>query len=606
MMFDLIHRIKSRFLYKMFFLFTAIVFVIFTAVALIITNLVSSVLLERDNRYNQFVLVNINNHMQQRFDNIHQLVMLTNSQELQQNDLVSRFLQNPAESSGDYVGNYNGFTRYIYSLFSFDSDISGIEVYKNVDARIFKFTRNQTGISVADPSRNKDVIDLSKLSTQNIVVSPATYDNEIQRYAYVLSTNLKTLTVYNNVAVLSFRMDTTGLAKLIDGYYQKAYGEIYVVTEDNHILFSSSGNYYGQSFPIPRDKLSLGKAMLDGKQMTVNSYSKNEARLAVIQLIPKGLGNESIFTINTIVVVALFLSVFIAAIFSFSISRLFSKRIMLVTDYFARVQAGDLSGRIPLDKSGDEITLISRSFNRMCENLQKYIENEYILELNKKEFEVRLKNTEIKTLQAQINPHFMYNTLEMIRMRANKDGSRSAGEMILVLSKLLRNSIKETILVTIDEEIKTARLFIKLYEMKYDNLSVEFDVDKTLYRYAIIRNTIQPVLENSIVHGYRDNGIFRINVSVKMNVNDTDIIITISDNGNGIARDELQNIASSLEKSHDGMPSHAHIGLANVNDRLRLFFGDSGRIMVSSISGEGTVVAIRFPAKTTEEMEGHV
>jgi two-component system sensor histidine kinase YesM len=346
--------------------------------------------------------------------------------------------------------------------------------------------------------------------------------------------------------------------------------------------------------------------MLDGKQMVVNSYSKNEGGLVMIQLMPKGLGNESIFTINMIVVIALFLSVLCATIFSFSISRIFSKRIMLVTDYYARVQAGDLSGRIPVGNNKDEITTISYSFNKMCENLQKYIENEYILQLNKRNFEVKLKTTEIKTLQAQINPHFMYNTLEMIRMRANKDGARSAGDMILVLSKLLRNSIKENIIITIDEEIKTAKLFIKLYEMKYENLSVEFDVDKALYRFAIIRNTIQPVLENSVVHGYQNNGVYNIIVSAKMDTNDTDIIVTITDNGKGIAPDELQHVAESLKERPGIELNNTRIGLSNVNDRLRLIFGNSSRVTVSSILNVGTTVEIKLPAKTTEELKDHV
>jgi len=605
-MFEFLRHFKSRFLNKMFFLFTVIIFVIFSVVALIITNLVSSVLTNKDNHYNQFVRVNLNNYMQQRFDNIHQLVMLTNSQELQQNDPVLKFLQNTAELSGDYVSDYNGFKRYIYSLFSFDRDICGIEVYKNADAQIFNFTRNKTGINHADPSVNKEIIDLSKLQTQNIIVSPALYNSEIQGYSYTLSTNLKILNIFKNVAVLTFIMDTAGITRLIDSYYQTAYGEIYVVTKDNNVLFSSSGDYYGQLFPISKEKLIVKNTVLNGKKMIVNSYSKNEVGLVIIQLIPKGLGNESIFTINTIVIIALFLSIFITIIFSFTISSLFSKRIMLVTDYYARVQAGDLSGRIPIDKSEDEITMISRSFNKMCENLQKYIENEYILELNKKDFEVRLKNTEIKTLQAQINPHFMYNTLEMIRMRANMDGARSAGDMILVLSKLLRNSIKENILITIDEEIQTAKLFIKLYEMKYDNISVEFNVDKILYRFAIIRNTIQPILENSIVHGYRNNVIYRIAVTAEMDKNDTDIIITVTDNGKGLTPDELNRISRLLEESPDIELNYTNVGLSNVNDRLRLIFGNSSRIIVSSVLNEGTIVEIRLPAKTIEELEDHV
>jgi two-component system, sensor histidine kinase YesM len=608
-MLELLRRIRSRFLNKMLLLFTAVSFVIFLSVTLIITNLVSTVLAERDDRYNQLVLVNLNDYMQQRLDNIHKLVMLINSQELQPNDPVFRFLQNTPQTSDDYISDFNNFKRFVNSLFSFDRYICGISVYKKIDSQILSITRAKTGIYVADPLQNRDVIDLSNSQTQSILIGPAAFNSEIRRYSYVLSTNLKTLNVYNNVAVLCFDMDTDGISKLISSYYQKPYGEICVVTRDNEVIFSSSGKYYGVAFPIQHDQLQIKDKVLDGKRIYVHEYSLNEAGLSMVQLIPQGLGNESVFYINSTVIVGLLLSVLFTSFFTFSIGRIFSKRILRLTEYYARVQAGDLSGRIPIDRSEDEITMISRGFNKMCENLEKYIENEYVLELNHKDYEMKLKNTEIISLQSQINPHFMYNSLEMIRMKANKDGARAAGDMILVLSKLLRNSIKENILITIGEEIDIAKLFVRLYSLKYENLKAEFDFDQTLLGFAIIRNTIQPLLENAIVHGYRSDGTFQIIVSATLTPDSEGLLITIADNGKGIPQDELQKISRELLDSQDAniaSINNARVGLSNVNNRLRLIFGDNSGINLRSAIHEGTIVDIRLPAKTVKELEGDV
>jgi len=592
---------QSKILRKALLLFAVILFVIFASASFITTRLIGTVLNERDYRYSQFILVNINDYIQKRFDSVHQLIKLTNMQGLQPNSPIFNYLKD-----GGDIAAFTDFKRYISSLFSFDTDISSIEVYRISDGQIYFFDNNKTTIRSAIPASDQFIMDLASNPTQAILVRPASLSGE-KGYLYTLSSNLKDTITFRNVGVFTFQMNSSGITRLIDSYYPTMYGDFYILTKTGEVIYSSSGAYYGEPFPLTADALRQQHVALDRQKMRVYTYSNNEAGLVVVQLIPSTYANESIGTVGMVVYIALALAVVTTIVFFIAAGRIFSRRIVSVTQCFAKVQSGNLSERIPIGHSRDEITVISESFNQMCDHLQEYIEREYIYELDKKAAEVRLKDTEIKSLQAQINPHFLYNCLEMIRMKAYVDGARDAGDMIMVLSKLMRSSIKDALLVTVDEEIMTAKLFVRLYQMKYSNLEARFDVDPSVLRFAMIRNTIQPVLENSVVHGYKNDGPFEVTISAITGSCPDTIVLQISDNGSGIEPERLSELRESLECS-DVDAQGSHIGLLNVHDRVKLIFGDQGRLTIDSVWGMGTTVGITFPKRTIEQYEdlGHV
>ncbi|OPZ84310.1 MAG: putative sensor-like histidine kinase [Firmicutes bacterium ADurb.Bin419] len=261
------------------------------------------------------------------------------------------------------------------------------------------------------------------------------------------------------------------------------------------------------------------------------------------------------------------------------------------------INSGNLSGRIAVKNKYDEISEIANSFNNMCDNLNEYIEKVYISD-------IRQKQAQLKALQAQINPHFLYNTLESIRMRALVNGSKDVAEMIYLLSSLFRNSVKERPIVNICEEIKYCKMYLELFNMRFmDNINVTFDVKEDVLNFGIMKHSIQPIIENYIIHGIDTQRSDNL-LTIRIFKHDSDIYTYVIDNGNGIEEEKLKKIMQSLESPN--LTNNSGLGLSNVNERIRLLFGNRYGIDIFSEYGKGTVVLLRIAAKAREELEDHV
>jgi two-component system sensor histidine kinase YesM len=206
----------------------------------------------------------------------------------------------------------------------------------------------------------------------------------------------------------------------------------------------------------------------------------------------------------------------------------------------------------------------------------------------------------ITALQSQINPHFLYNSLEAIRMKAVSEGNEQVGEMIWILSTLFRNSIKEDTIILIRNEIKYSKTYLELFKIRYEGkLSVNMVVDQNLMNYGIIKHIIQPVIENYIIHGFdarRDDNL----VTIRCYSEDSAIVIEVSDNGKGIRSEDLQILRDDL-RSFD-INQISSIGLRNVNERIKLIYGTEFGVCIDSEEGAGTHVTLRIPKKTKEEL----
>ena len=155
-----------------------------------------------------------------------------------------------------------------------------------------------------------------------------------------------------------------------------------------------------------------------------------------------------------------------------------------------QVRIGNLDTIIKTEAYGDELNTIASDFNEMCIDLSEYIQQVYIYEISK-------KNAEIEALQAQINPHFIYNTLEAIRMSATSQGNESVSQMILLLAKLFRNIVKEENMVTIETEINNSTLYLDLFQIRYNNkFSYDIQVPQHIRSLGIPKHILQPIIEN--------------------------------------------------------------------------------------------------------------
>ena len=204
--------------------------------------------------------------------------------------------------------------------------------------------------------------------------------------------------------------------------------------------------------------------------------------------------------------------------------------------------------------------------------------------------EVNLRKTELRALQAQINPHFLYNTLDSIQWMCEQDNSKEAVEMVGALAKLFRISISHgNEFITIRDELRHAESYLIIQSYRYKNqFTYSFDVDESLLEYMCNKITIQPFIENAIYHGL-DRMVDEGEIRICVHGDGKDIVITVSDNGLGMTKEQCETILKKDRSDSKG------IGVKNVNDRLKIYFGDEYGISIDSELDVGTTVTIRIP-----------
>ena len=230
-----------------------------------------------------------------------------------------------------------------------------------------------------------------------------------------------------------------------------------------------------------------------------------------------------------------------------------------------------------------EVQELSESFGHMVVKVQ------HLMETVRRE-EINLRKTELKALQAQINPHFLYNTLDSIAWMCEQGRNDEAVQMVNALAQLFRISISRGHeLIPIRSELRHAESYLKIQKHRYKNqFSYRFDVDESCLDFLCNKITLQPIIENAIYHGI--NGLVdEGEIVITLRADGSDVVFTVADNGVGMEEEQIQAILRKERSDHTG------IGIKNVNDRLKIYFGEGYGITIDSEPDVGTTVTIRMP-----------
>ncbi|MDO4272207.1 MAG: histidine kinase [Eubacteriales bacterium] len=239
--------------------------------------------------------------------------------------------------------------------------------------------------------------------------------------------------------------------------------------------------------------------------------------------------------------------------------------------------------RLYIDQE-DEIGKLYQSFNEMNARIESFIEKNN--EMNEKE-----KEYQIQALNAQINPHFIYNTLDTLHWMALDIPAPEICKLINSFSEILRYSIsKKESIVTLKEELTCIRNYINIYDERYEMDFARFEVDEAVFSYKTFKMLLQPIVENCIVHGFSQN-MEQARINVIARVEGDEAVIRICDNGVGISSER---IAYILSKDSD------RVGLSNINQRLKLLYGENYGLKIISEKGQGTEVVLRFPKESLD------
>ena len=301
--------------------------------------------------------------------------------------------------------------------------------------------------------------------------------------------------------------------------------------------------------------------------------------------------NEQVTNVIVTIIVALASIIVASVLVNILVTDSITKPIRTLCDKTAMVAKGDFTARTTCNNH-DELSILSDSFNDMAFKLEQQVKSIKLEQEN-------LRHMESKLLQAQINPHFLYNTLDTIIWLIEGDKNREAIDMVVSLSEFFRTVVsKGKDFITIREEEIHIKSYLQIQQSRYkDILDYEIDIPEELYGYQILKLTMQPLIENSLYHGIK---MLRAKgkITVTGEMKDQIICFHVIDNGIGLDEQELDALRKEIEMP--GNKQSSGFGLANVNKRIKLNYGNMYGLDIQSKKGEGTDITIRIPARQAE------
>ncbi len=341
----------------------------------------------------------------------------------------------------------------------------------------------------------------------------------------------------------------------------------------------------------PAASVSFEEVTLRGRQYFISAQKLNKIPLSSAVIAPKSVLfkdlNDTLKTYLIIMASTVFLALFTAIIISRAITRPIDRMIY----HIDQISEGNLK-ELPPMKMYQEFDVWADSFNQMLKQLDTYYNDSFQKQL-------LLKSSEIRALQSQMNPHFLFNVLNTIAWKAQMSGDEEIYQMIISLGELLKmNTLsKETDFITLRQEIEYIKFYVYLQQMRFeDKISCTFQVPESLLPAQVPTFCIQPLVENAIVHGLEPkNGKGKLIVQVFCSDED---FMEISIIDNGIGFEKIPDVRK-IKPSEDD--SHTHVGLRNLDKRLELLFGADARLQIDSVPEKYTAISFKIPIRKKED-----
>lgn len=431
-----------------------------------------------------------------------------------------------------------------------------------------------------------------KDSGQDIFLYP--YYDEKKRYATGSGTSrtisiIRTMDNFggDNIEKL-LKIDINYNIMLMDVLNEKIDADIYVKNQD-YILFSNkSGDNgmkeYAMIDSIVEREITMSKTFITGKQEWEIIVLADEEAFWTVILEYKGL------------VLLILLNIFIPSILIYFVGRSISKRLLIVTSHMDKVKKEHFE-EVEALAGEDEIGELIRSYNLMVRKIRNLIEVVFKGKAEKQALELSSKQAELKAIQSQVNPHFLFNTLETIRMRSLIKGEGETADIIGELAIIFRNSMSwGSDFIKIKDEISFIDRYIKIQRYRFgDKIKFHSYIMEGCGEYLVPKLAISTFVENACIHGIEttvNDGI----ISLMITKNSESLFIEISDNGKGIEENNLEELKEMLSKANTKMLNEAKsTGILNAFLRLRMYFDGNIHFDIDSAPHKGTDISIWIP-----------
>ena len=297
---------------------------------------------------------------------------------------------------------------------------------------------------------------------------------------------------------------------------------------------------------------------------------------------PVGLAGEAMRPIGVMAGVTILICIFAAVLAYFITSGMVSSRIERLTHFMQEVQEGSMDMQMESDDR-DEIGMLYRGFGSMMKRIRTLINEVYLSKITQKE-------AELKALQAQINPHFLYNTLSLINWKALAAGEEDISRMTLALSTFYRTALNRgRNVLQVETELSNTRAYLEIQSMLHDgDFDYEIEAQTEILQCESLNLILQPLVENAIHHGIEEKTDGRGKITVRGWKEDNCVWFMVEDNGVGMEQEVADKILTMESKGY---------GVRSVDERIRLCYGEKYAMKVESVVGKGTKMTIHFPAR---------
>lgn len=386
-----------------------------------------------------------------------------------------------------------------------------------------------------------------------------------ERYENIIG-NGSGIAVFNKSGEILLASDrrTEEIAKIIKENYPEGQGE-------SEEIYYQNNKY-----------ISIWKKTSDSRISVMNVLSQSE--------ISSGIYKKLMLPFILLGCAAILFSVVLALMISGQISR----NVKILLEYTKKLGKGDFSGKIE-PECYDEVGMLGEEFNNMSLKIQKLLKTVAQERIQKKNSQLKAMEFEYDALQAKINPHFLYNTLESISSLAKIKGQEKISESIYFLGEYLRETISnKKKFVTLEEELENVCHYLEIQKLSYgDRIQAVFQNEECTLEMVVPKLILQPLVENAILHGL-EGKVGKGHICVFSRCFEKKLLIEIKDDGVGMTEERIQAV---MENKMDFKPGHTKVGIWAVHKRIQILYGDMYGVSIKSEENKGTSVIVQMPVK---------
>ena len=509
------------------------------------------------------------------------------------------FLLNLADVESQFVKmSYND--NFLKDMFFYNDAIESIYFYATRSGILYYYSRRYSGYQLFREVENEPWYQKTINAENGQYISPlhnfvdyvgvhVTQDKPI----YSVNQSIINIETKEVLGVISLNVLEDVISDFTRSFRDENEG-ILILTPDGEILYSYKvSNEIFESIQLNEQiaaKMNgfLEIEVLDNKYIVIYSFLKNMFLAKVISY--KQFEKKAILSIGGILKSSA-LIFFLILLFSIAVIIKLHSLIRMVEANMERISEGKFDIKMSYN-GNDELKRFINNFNDMAQKINHLINSEY-------KSKIALKNAQIMALQTQINPHFMYNSLQVVSTFALRSDSMEIYRMLNAISNLLKYSLgKKDSMVSIETEIEYIQNYLHVQEARFGKeLNIDFDLDDEVLEEKIPRLILQPLVENCLLHQPLENNTVNT-IRVEAKKEDECCKIVVQDNGQGINAAMLEKINSFINDEDYLLDDDDHIGLHNVISRIRLVYNDHAIVNVTSKPGRGTKIAIMIPVGT--------